>query len=199
MFEPCENCERRLHDLLHQQQPEVLSWLLKDYAPRLLVALYHHFSAYIPLEDREEIVRDTLIWAFENGPRYDPHLASVATWLNVKAHHLATQFVRRNNYAGVDIDVLAETLAAAVERETHEQQGCPSRRMQRALRQLPPRRAQVVQLYYYHGYPIDEIAAQLHIAEVTVRSHLSRAYAQLRRIFDVEQEQYCPLHGHTQA
>ena len=51
-----------------------------------------------------------------------------------------------------------------------------------ALRQLSPRHREVVALHHLLGYPVSEIASVLVIGEATVRTHLTRGRAELRRI-----------------
>ncbi|MEV6239836.1 sigma-70 family RNA polymerase sigma factor [Lentzea sp. NPDC051838] len=51
-----------------------------------------------------------------------------------------------------------------------------------ALRSLSPRHREVVALHHLLGYSVSEIAAVLVVGESTVRTHLTRGRAELRRI-----------------
>ncbi|MET9224868.1 sigma-70 family RNA polymerase sigma factor [Lentzea sp. NPDC003310] len=51
-----------------------------------------------------------------------------------------------------------------------------------ALRELSPRHREAVALHHLLGYSVGEIAAVLVIGESTVRTHLTRGRAELRRI-----------------
>ena len=51
-----------------------------------------------------------------------------------------------------------------------------------ALRSLSPRHREVVALHHLLGYPVSEIASVLLVSESTVRTHLTRGRAELRRI-----------------
>jgi RNA polymerase sigma-70 factor (ECF subfamily) len=51
-----------------------------------------------------------------------------------------------------------------------------------ALRELSPRHREVVALHHLLGYPVSEIASVLVVSESTVRTHLTRGRAELRRI-----------------
>lgn len=51
-----------------------------------------------------------------------------------------------------------------------------------ALRELSPRHREVVALHHLLGYPVSEIASVLVVGESTVRTHLTRGRAELRRI-----------------
>ncbi|MDT7781995.1 MAG: hypothetical protein QOF58_414 [Pseudonocardiales bacterium] len=51
-----------------------------------------------------------------------------------------------------------------------------------ALRSLSPRHREAVALHHLLGYPVSEIASVLLVSESTVRTHLTRGRAELRRI-----------------
>ncbi|MGW6446582.1 RNA polymerase sigma factor [Lentzea sp. NPDC055074] len=51
-----------------------------------------------------------------------------------------------------------------------------------ALRELSPRHRETVALHHLLGYSVSEIAAVLLVGESTVRTHLTRGRAELRRI-----------------
>ncbi|MDX8031089.1 sigma-70 family RNA polymerase sigma factor [Lentzea sp. BCCO 10_0856] len=51
-----------------------------------------------------------------------------------------------------------------------------------AVRQLSPRHREAVALHHLLGYSVSEIASVLVVSESTVRTHLSRGRAELRRI-----------------
>ncbi|MCP2243678.1 sigma-70 family RNA polymerase sigma factor [Lentzea aerocolonigenes] len=51
-----------------------------------------------------------------------------------------------------------------------------------ALRELSPRHREVVALHHLLGYSVSEIASVLVVGESTVRTHLTRGRAELRRI-----------------
>jgi RNA polymerase sigma-70 factor (ECF subfamily) len=51
-----------------------------------------------------------------------------------------------------------------------------------ALRALSPRHREAVALHHLLGYPVSEIASVLLVSESTVRTHLTRGRAELRRI-----------------
>jgi RNA polymerase sigma-70 factor (ECF subfamily) len=84
----------------------------------------------------------------------------------------------------------------AVQRRFHERNGAGSGRpapnteaaliaqdtVWRALRTLPPRRRAVVVLHELEGAAVEEIAALLGIAAVTVRWHLARGRRELQRV-----------------
>jgi RNA polymerase sigma-70 factor (ECF subfamily) len=57
----------------------------------------------------------------------------------------------------------------------------PDLALENALRRLPARQRAVLALHYGHGYALDECATLLGCRPGTVRSHLGRALAELRK------------------
>jgi RNA polymerase sigma-70 factor (ECF subfamily) len=173
--------DQQFADLSRQQDPKAFT-LLWEYRPRLVLSVRRKFSAYIPLEDCEDLVTTTLIQAYEDGATFDPTKATLATWLNVRAHYAALEFLRRHNCELPLIEALAEFPAREQVLAEHDAREAPSEEIQHALRQLPRVWARAIQLFYYDGCSIPLIAAEMRVAESTVRCYLTRGLAQLRVI-----------------
>jgi len=56
------------------------------------------------------------------------------------------------------------------------------------VRRLPARQAQVIALHYLFDLSVDDVAATLEVSPGTVKTHLSRARAQLARTLELEDE-----------
>lgn len=56
----------------------------------------------------------------------------------------------------------------------------------RAILELPPKYRAVIELYYYEGYKIREIAKLLHRSENAIKQRLSRARKQLKKTLSEE-------------
>lgn len=56
----------------------------------------------------------------------------------------------------------------------------------RTIMELPPKYRTVIELYYYEGYKIREIAKLLHRSENAIKQQLSRARKQLKKILSEE-------------
>lgn len=55
--------------------------------------------------------------------------------------------------------------------------------LENAIRQLPPRRAEALNLFYFEGKSQKDIANQMHVSLRTVQTHLAQAIAELRKSF----------------
>lgn len=58
----------------------------------------------------------------------------------------------------------------------------------RAIMELPPKYCAVIELYYYEGYKIREIAELLHRSENAIKQQLSRARKQLKKTLSEERD-----------
>lgn len=90
---------------------------------------------------------------------------------------VAIRLMRRWQHRHRQETPLVAVPAADVVDRVHEVEAVHS-----ALRQLSPRHREVVALHHLLGYPVSEIAAVLVVSESTVRTHLTRGRAELRRI-----------------
>jgi RNA polymerase sigma factor (sigma-70 family) len=176
-----------LAKLLAKRDPAALEHLYQ-YARLLEIVLYRRFGRRFSPEDREDIVADALIHAWQTGDRFDPRLSSLKTWLIMLVTYQARAFLRRNGgYDHVPLDEVAEGIAAPDHISHEDRQHHPSDTMARVLARLSARRAKVLEMYYYDRQAIVEIAHELQITEATVRSHLCLARSSLRRELEAEQ------------
>ncbi len=168
-----------LAEQLREHHPAALEHLY-DYAPRLERALQWRFGAVIAREDLQDIVSDTLIRAWQTGERFDPHAATLATWLTTLAHYEALSFLRTHTNL-IDPTARAALVEQCVaELDQHVEDQGPSAQMAQLLEALPAQQAVMLRQHYYEGYPYDEIARLHQVREVTVKSQLSRARSTLR-------------------
>jgi len=170
--------------LLHERNPDAFA-LLICYAPRLEAILARKFGPYIAADDLRDIVAEALLHAFDTGTRFNPALSQPITWLNMLAYYKALQFLRkRQHFTDTTLDELADHMAKRIEEEHPPVVGQPSARIEALIGKLSKRRARVVQMHYYDGLSLEEIAELLGISVGGIRSHLSRALGDLRRMLN---------------
>jgi len=120
----------------------------------------------------EDVAQDALLIArhrWGDVRSYDKPEA----WVLKVAIRLLRRWQRQHRQ---ETPLVAVPTADAVDR-VHEVEAVHS-----ALRRLSPRHREVVALHHLLGYPVSEIAAVLVVSESTVRTHLTRGRAELRRI-----------------
>ncbi|WP_170155349.1 MULTISPECIES: RNA polymerase sigma factor [Lentzea] len=120
----------------------------------------------------EDIAQDALLIAqhrWDDIHAYDKPEA----WVLKVAIRLMRRWQQRHQHE----TPLVAVPAADVLEQVHEAEALHS-----ALRRLSPRHREVVALHHLLGYPVSEIASVLVVGESTVRTHLTRGRAELRRI-----------------
>ncbi|HEV2890851.1 MAG TPA: RNA polymerase sigma factor [Frankiaceae bacterium] len=146
--------------------PDFASWV----GPHLLPA--RRLAARLAPYDAEDVLQDALTRAWRRRETFDPARGTVSAWL---CGIVADQCRQRRRRERPDVETLPPAMrddAAAVDVEL-------------AIRKLAPRQRQVVELHYFAGLPVADVAAALGISEGTVKSTLADARARLRDLLEV--------------
>lgn len=131
--------------------------------------------------DAEDVVQATFVAAWRNRDSYEPELGSLLSWLLGIARRKAVDLVRvrsrqdrvteslrrvapLSSAGGLDIDRILEQLVVADELTT-----------------LDPQQRRVLELALYDDLTHSQIAAVTGLALGTVKSHLRRGVARLRK------------------
>jgi RNA polymerase sigma factor (sigma-70 family) len=122
--------------------------------------------------DVDDVVQEALTVAWKQWERYDPARGTARSWLLALTADQAKRTTRHRRWSMVSV---AQVDEAAVE------QVMPDADVERALDKLSNRQRLAVELYYYLGLPVGEVAQTMGCAEGTVKSTLADARASLRR------------------
>lgn len=132
----------------------------------------------------EDAVQEALLQMWLHGDRFDPERGTVRAWASTIAHHVAVDAARRERAA-----MLRDTLYAAgaglvpydevVEAVEHVLDG---ERVRALAASLPGAQREAVDLVYFRGLEIAEVASLLEVPVRTVHSRLRAARASLRRM-----------------
>ena len=134
--------------------------------------------------DAEELTQDTFLRAFSHIGSYDPHRASLGTWLCRIAYRLTLDFLRRRRPLIVSIedtevwqtDIGEEQLAAELSTGSEER----IRQLELLMDDLPPDERLLLTLYYFENRPLDECAF---IMDATPHALANRLYRIRRKLF----------------
>lgn len=130
--------------------------------------------------DAEEVVCATYVQAWEGAARFDRERGTVIAWLTMMCRSRALDLLRRERLRNKsmeapsfapDPEVPEDDLIHLTERASH---------VHAALLSLTPERRQLVTLAFLRDLTHQEIADRLSMPLGTVKSHLRRAFAQLR-------------------
>ena len=138
--------------------------------------------------DAEEIAADVFCNAWAKAGQYQAQRGKVTTWLLVQCRCKAIDLLRRKA-------VQAENLRRLSNAAAHEEVAAPgpqemleksqnSSMLDGCFPQLSDAQREVVHLFFYGGYTQAEIAAILKSPVSTVKSHMRRSLAALRKRVD---------------
>jgi RNA polymerase sigma-70 factor (ECF subfamily) len=142
-------------------------------------------------EDAEEVVCDVFTFVWQQADAYDTRRGSVRAWLTIIARNRsidrlrqrhATRTLRDDRYAA-----LAESLvcpASGPEQSLVRQQTRTA--LEGALQSLSVLRRQLIELSFFEELSHEQIAQAVCVPLGTVKSHVRRSLASLRRQLDGE-------------
>ena len=164
---------------LQQHQPDACQWLLATYGEMVFRMVQRIVTCR---EDAEEVYQDVFVKALRNIASYDPHQASLATWLNRIAYHESLNFVRGQKPVIVSMDDRYLGIDAMEDPEDGAPDEETIRLLEQALAKLPHHEQAVVSMFYSDNMSLADIAYVTGSITSTVGSQLSRIRKKLYRI-----------------
>ena len=164
---------------LRQHKPAAWQQLLTEHGPMVFRMVQRIVTRR---EDAEEVYQDVFVKALRGIEGYNPHQASLATWLNRIAYHESLNFVRGKKPNIVymdDRDLGADSLEVPDDAPPDEQ---TIELLEQALAMLPPHEQAIVSMFYYDNQSLADIAFVTGSIPSTVGSQLSRIRKKLYRI-----------------
>lgn len=159
--------------------------------------LFEHFSGPVyrlclgllgDVEDAEEVLQDSFVYAFRNLDRYDPAQAGFQTWLFVIATSRARNKRRRKWLAQVPLAAVGEVRNSDSSRPVEASLAARGvrRELWQALQTLPDRQREALVLRFFGGMPYKEIGDLLHCKPKTAESRVRLALKALRAVLAPE-------------
>jgi RNA polymerase sigma-70 factor (ECF subfamily) len=127
-------------------------------------------SRLAPASESEDVLQDALADAWRKRSQFDAARGTARNWLLAIVADQAYKTRRRARSSAVLADVSSDAVVHG-DLDLHA-----------ALRKLSRRQRLAVELHYYLGFPVAEVATQMGCAEGTVKSTLSDARARLRQL-----------------
>jgi RNA polymerase sigma-70 factor (ECF subfamily) len=143
------------------------------------VALYRWLLRLVGDETlAEDLLSDVFLDVWRKAASFEAR-SSVSTWLLAIARYKALSARRRRTEAELD-DELASTLVdPADDPELMLQNKNQAEALRRSLARLSPEHAEVIDLVYYHGKSIAEVAKIVGVGEATVKTRMFYARKRL--------------------
>jgi RNA polymerase sigma-70 factor (ECF subfamily) len=154
---------------------------------RSLFTRYRHqaFRFILRLTNDEALAEDILIETFFNVWRFADQFedrSKFSTWLLAIARHKALAVRRRPSTVGLDDDLATSIPDPADDPERAAQRKDVQKALRRCLANLSPRHTEVIDLVYYHGKTVAEVAEILNLQEATVKTRMFYARRKLARL-----------------
>ena len=164
--------DKRILDILDQDPKEGMTLIVKHYTGLIWKVSSLHLS---DPEDIKECTNDTFAEFYFQKDRFDPERASLAVYLTAIARNLSIsryrkERIRQTNPLSEDYPVTDYKLDLAEARTDLKQ----------ALASLNPDELRIIQMKYYDGMSVQEIAESLNLPYETVKKRHQRSIVKLR-------------------
>ena len=135
--------------------------------------------------DAQELTQDTFLRAFDHIDSYDPHKASLSTWLCRIAYRLTLDFLKRRRPMILSIedtnvwqtDISDEALEAELSTGREEN----IERLQMLMDELSDDERMLLTLYYFEDRPLTEIA---YITGIEAKPLANRLYRTRKKLYN---------------
>jgi RNA polymerase sigma-70 factor (ECF subfamily) len=154
-----------------------LAALYDRYAP-LLLALANRLLRH--QREAEDLLHDVFLEVWRQAGDYDPSRGSVRAWLVMRLRSRALdrlKSVRHTRVVSLESTTLPEEPQAPPVEQTF---GHDQAMVRDALLELPADQRVVLELAYFEGLSLSEIATRLEVPIGTIKSRLARALTRLR-------------------
>ena len=168
--------EEQLVSLLQAQKTEAINLLYDNYS----AALYGIVVRIVRSpEIAQDVMQDSFVKAWKNGPNYDASKGRLFTWLLNIARNTAIDATRSAAFKMGDKTASLDSLVSV---------GNPSINpehigLRKLVDALDPKYRVLVDLIYFQGYTQQEVEKELNIPIGTIKTRLRAAVSELRKTF----------------
>lgn len=128
--------------------------------------------------DAEELMQDTFLRAFSHIGGYDPHKASLSTWLCRIAYRLTLNFLKRRRPLVIAMDNNTDISDEEIELSTGREEQI--QRLEYLIDELADEERMLLTLYYFDNQPLTEIA---YIMDVDAKVLAKRLYRTRKKLY----------------
>ena len=170
--------ETELVEAVRQGRCEGQTEMVSRYAERVFAMI----ARQVPdMMDAQELTQDTFLRAFSHIDSYNPHKASLSTWLCRIAYHLTLDHLRRRRPVIVamedNTDISDEELEAELSTGREER----IEQLMEVIDELPDDERMLLTLYYFEDRPLTEITYITGIEPAALANRLYRTRKKLYR------------------
>jgi RNA polymerase sigma-70 factor (ECF subfamily) len=129
----------------------------------------------------EDLLSEVFLDVWRQAARFEAR-SSVSTWLLAIARYKALSAMRRRIDAALDDKIIAKVADPAGDPEAALQSKDRDEVLRRSLARLPAEQGEVIDLVYYHGKSVAEVADIVGIPEATVKTRMFYARRKLAEL-----------------
>ena len=152
--------------------------MVSRYAERIFAMIVRQVPDVM---DAQELMQDAFMRAFDHIDSYDPHKASLSTWLCRIAYHLTLDHLKRRRPVIVamedNTDISDEELEAELSTGREER----IEQLMEVIDELPDDERMLLTLYYFEDRPLTEITYITGIEPAALANRLYRTRKKLSR------------------
>ncbi|MEI9978251.1 MAG: sigma-70 family RNA polymerase sigma factor [Edaphobacter sp.] len=173
---------------------ETLMASLKERDQEALAELFHRYSRLVftigirILQDAgeaEEIVQDVFLYLYQKAEQFDEAKGTPKAWIVQITHSRSIDrknfLYRRHFYVGTDVSVLADTLAGPNNLERDLVSKWNLAQLEDALQDLSEKQRRTLEMFFFEGLELKEIAIRLDESAENVRHYYYRGLQKMRK------------------
>ena len=170
--------ETELVETVRQGRREGQTEMVSRYAERVFAMI----ARQVPdMMDAQELTQDTFLRAFSHIDSYDPHKASLSTWLCRIAYHLTLDHLRRRRPVIVAMEDNTDISDEELEAELNTGREERIEQLMEVIDALPDDERMLLTLYYFEDRPLAEITYITGIEPAALANRLYRTRKKLYR------------------
>lgn len=170
--------ETELVEAVRQGRREGQTEMVSRYAERVFAMI----ARQVPdMMDAQELTQDTFLRAFSHIDSYDPHKASLSTWLCRIAYHLTLDHLRRRRPVIVAMEDNTDISDEELEAELNTGREERIEQLMEVIDELPDDERMLLTLYYFEDRPLTEITYITGIEPAALANRLYRTRKKLYR------------------
>jgi RNA polymerase sigma-70 factor (ECF subfamily) len=177
-----EASDEELMERLCAQDSEALDHLFRRYG-RLVMGI-----AFRTLRDHgeaEDTVQDTFLYIYRRAVLFDAQKGTAKAWIVQVAFHRSldkkSYLARRGFYLGTEIDSTDDTLSGNTDLDREVGGRLNRAKLEEAFAELPQEQRRTLELFFFEGMDMREIAGKLSESVGNVRHYYYRGLERLRK------------------
>lgn len=175
--------ETELVEAVRQGRREGQTEMVSRYAERVFAMI----ARQVPdMMDAQELTQDSFLRAFSHIDSYNPHKASLSTWLCRIAYHLTLDHLKRRRPVIVAMEDNTDISDEELEAELNTGREERIEQLMEVIDELPDDERMLLTLYYFEDRPFTEITYITGIEPAALANRLYRTRKKLYRKLTIE-------------